>query len=1133
MFKKYNEVLSLDKKFSPYYRLNDERKGYWNQFITTKQFYNLLDSFLNVLESQKPSERKSIWLHGTYGTGKSHATGVIKNLFYLDPNEITNFVNKFKREDLKARLYKFRKENRVFPIVMYGLQGITNQWDMSIEIEKSVRKCIKEEYPNITIKTDFEVYVDTIESDKSNYWEMTIKSEPRINELVSDKKELIESLKNHNKDVLSALRKVLNKKHRPITVPNITSWLKKVASEMKRKTESNKIVIYWDEFTSVMDMNNSGMNNIIQSIAELSESEDIFLYLISHRTQRQGIDRDDRKHILDRFIDLDYKMSDITTYQLINGAINKTNKKLWNNEYNKHKNGLEKVYNKINEYENKDIRESLEDLFPIHPFTAFVSSLIAREIGSTERSIFKFLNDHNKGFLNFINEHPNKGKTFVTPEYIFDFFREDFEHETESFYDSILNKYRSFKSDNEKYKILFKGLLLLNISHRLVNITDDNIEILIPNKNNLELMFKGSGIEKYIDGFLKYIQDKKIVFKDYQHRFIIEQSTLPNDEIKITKQKLKNKFDSVNNIFDKNLKNKIFKYCFNSHRRKDVTEVKLLDAKSKRNQILRRINKFKKGYSISIVLFIANDSSQKEKLKSTIENIDGESAQNIVFLILEKLFSKETRDNFLDNMARAEVSQKHHYSDMENKYNRNANQVIENWINDALNYSQITWMLYDYSNSLRRNITRYKDLPEELNLRISKIIFRHSFDGYSKKFNLLTAWQERLAKKTAEHFLQAEDLNELINLTNRGPLKITQNILKDKAGHFIVKDDLKIYNSDSSHPINIMKEKLKNKIDTGEKINFAESVKFLFGPPFGFYKCHIFLAALGFLIREYKGNLYNTSTGESCSTLKIKQMITDTFRYHCDNKKNKDSLWVRLGSKHEENLVKLIKNIFEINECDSITDLRYKLHDKLDFPLWLYNYSKNLNNDDEVLIALNVINDNILNINENNFLDRQSLKDIYSEVENYRYELKELISTSNKNSNLKLNLYNNFFNDIEGFSNIDNGTEKVLKYLKENLQEDQIYWDKNKIESNVKTWLITQFSKNSNGEETYKEQRKGNIKTISDIGNITTVEKKEQIKSVKEKIDAFEGDLKNLLKHLVESRPDIVDEIFILIKKLG
>ena len=79
MGKKYSDFFEL-RDFLPVYDIADEKEGHWTSFIPTKQFDELLSKAMNALTSSDISKRKSMWVRGTFGTGKSHASAVIKHL---------------------------------------------------------------------------------------------------------------------------------------------------------------------------------------------------------------------------------------------------------------------------------------------------------------------------------------------------------------------------------------------------------------------------------------------------------------------------------------------------------------------------------------------------------------------------------------------------------------------------------------------------------------------------------------------------------------------------------------------------------------------------------------------------------------------------------------------------------------------------------------------------------------------------------------------------------------------------------------------------------------------------------------------------------------------------------------------
>jgi hypothetical protein len=270
-------------------------------------------------------------------------------------------------------------------------------------------------------------------------------------------------------------------------------------------------------------------------------------------------------------------------------------------------------------------------------------------------------------------------------------------------------------------------------------------------------------------------------------------------------------------------------------------------------------------------------------------------------------------------------------------------------------------------------------------------------------------------------------------------------------GNYIVKSNLKISSHDQSLPIIQMMLKLDNRLKGGEEKNLADVFEYLFKPPFGFYKCHIFLAATGFLLRKYRKKLYNVSTGELITNNVLKTMIEQIFLYHCDKKRGlRKSLAVRMGSKDEQNLVKLIQEIFVLNDCHSLIDTRHLLHswikDNLGFPLWLF---KNSDIDDvDVIIALQTINDKFLdNSSENQNISLADIKNIYSEIEPLKLELKQLISSVTDDS--KKEYFLSFFDQMEAVNIEDSDYKNIMLYLEENLQEDIVFWSPEKIREKV------------------------------------------------------------------------------------
>jgi hypothetical protein len=276
----YKDIIGLNKLFKPYYDLTQEDKDFWLTFIPNKQFYKAMLETLSSLESNNPKNRLSLWMQGTYGTGKSFATAVIKNLLYNNLNGISEFIDKIEDEKLKFRLKSFRDQNNAFPVVLKGTGEIRDNTTFSLEIEKAVKKALVEKNISISTQTDFERMINIIEKNELHMdWDSIIKNNLEIGMYVSNKTELIDGLKKYDKTLLLKLEELSSKTGVHFSHTKIDEWLIQILAELKKQNIANNLIIYWDEFTSILEMQNSGLLlSKLQDIAELSVSNNIFTF---------------------------------------------------------------------------------------------------------------------------------------------------------------------------------------------------------------------------------------------------------------------------------------------------------------------------------------------------------------------------------------------------------------------------------------------------------------------------------------------------------------------------------------------------------------------------------------------------------------------------------------------------------------------------------------------------------------------------------------------------------------------------------------------------------------------------------------------------------------------------------------
>ncbi|MGB9683146.1 MAG: hypothetical protein ACPL1I_09210, partial [bacterium] len=352
----------------------------------------------------------------------------------------------------------------MFPVTLKGISGISDAKSFALKIEEAVRNALKDERIEVKTKSEFEKYIDSIQNNKSINWRYIIDNSLELKSIVGSVERLLTELANNNIEVLRILEKSIDFH---IPHPSIEEWLSEILSELQKLNISH-IAIYWDEFTPIMELStSSALLTILQSIAEKSFNENLFLFVISHRLPEQTqVSRADQEKVLGRFEFKTYSMENITTFHIISNTIKKKNndelERLKDEIYNRNL-GFSRVLKKLTE-DNPNLLKIIKNLFPIHPYTAQLATALSQHIGSTERSIFNFLYDENRGFARFIKEYPKEesNEYFLTADILWDYFLDDFKRRQEEKINSIVVKYNSYyeKLNNmgPQYLAIFKGI---------------------------------------------------------------------------------------------------------------------------------------------------------------------------------------------------------------------------------------------------------------------------------------------------------------------------------------------------------------------------------------------------------------------------------------------------------------------------------------------------------------------------------------------------------------------------------------------------------------------------------------------------------------------------------------------------
>jgi len=1020
----FSDYIKLQQDFKDVFNLNldiDTESLWKNRFIFTSDFKHLVDK-INPLISKDKGNKKSILLTGTYGVGKSHATGVISHLLWDDIDSIKDNILSRARADMEetgAGLYFFREEGRYFPVLLTAQESNrvkdsdSFEYCLQIGLERALQKYGF--FNTTTEKTEFERYANWLKDLVEDSDRQSLK-QAFEDKLVTDNdfpnlKILIDALNDREMNALTISHDLFQSlKLQPPHHTNTRVYYQKTLDSLKKQDPKiTGIIIYWDEFTTVFNfagqMNDANLIAVIQDWAEQANNG-LVLFLVSHRSPEQlrglyQILDDSLARIMDRFEEINLKMEQMTTFHLIAESLQVPDQSALSAFFHDHNFG-ETEFREMMTVCSRIIPDAsgrdelvLKKTVPLHIYAAYVATKIADLLGSAERSIFQLIHDKTEqvgpygirtGFQRFlISEPQTNNMAWYTIDQVFDYFYSDFEDEIEIKKDRNLAKtIRAFKRDyslarqigDDAVKV-FKAIILMEMMN-----AKDGDPYLLPTLQNLTDAFALTDITD-LPGILTQLVNKPVLAQPYgdgKNDILIYKtrggwdsgefdeskkrlaSTLPFEKfIENNKDTILNTIKSVSLGIPR-----LF------HGYISLTAV----GEDGLAKMARKPGDKVSTDDINLVIVIPKDTHQFEKLNQMCADLASRSKQTI-FLLNEGQHER-SYEKWLDALAQEEIGQKRSDGEMLQEADRQRNSVNEKFISD------LEWYHLFFR---KQHISRSKYQTNDINQCINEI--------YPLGFDFLTYaefWKTPKKSQTREIFTHYDKSNGKKDLET-SKIFVTKkmiDVFKTEKDDYLVDKCLLLRDDVGPTGLTEIVKKIRHYVEenSGKPIKIRAIIDSLGleKPPYGL-RAWIEAIVIAYALAPFytEGRLeVQTSNG---TPMKDASLITEAIIEAI--KKHDAKTCIRYGSIEENRLVKQLNKIFNLGSdtrtlVEAVFKVREIFNTKYGLPLWVVPYGLNKIEQEKLDPFFNLFNDLIVknqNQNEYNLNDIIELKISIDEVE--------------------------------------------------------------------------------------------------------------------------------------------------------
>lgn len=949
----YKEFLRLESDFVPVFSASSDRTipNKWKSFYPHESFKKVLTLAIETLEKSSNMKNRPIWMSGSYGTGKTYASFVIKHIFEDELESVKHyFQHNEQLNSLWARLAGVRSKGDILVVHQSSSAGITSQNKLFNVIVESVKRSLREKgYKYMGSASIMDKVFETLTDEEATFnFRSAFKKHRGDFAEYSTPEEVIDDLKTLDDEekinLLEQITAVAEKEsyNWAMSVNDVIDWLK----DVREKNNLYAIIFIWDEFTEYFKNN---LNNItgLQEIAQASAELSFYFFLITHSDANQLItDSAQRKIIEARFKLCSITLAESTAFQLMAQAV-----------------GIEPDMSKDWDYFSRELwdivkRESadyimkrdvtiqpsdMKKLLPIHPYAAYLLKFISQQISSNQRTMFQFLcanysedDEGHKNFKWFINNYGVEGYRgdYLTVNFLWDYFFHLDNPDLDKTFQEAIAYYNNFAGscENENQRSVLKAtLILFALQSTVYSRSGGATSLLRASLKNICACFAGTSFENDVRAILNIFASKGIVTAIQQSDdvyYIMATAQIDNDRMEKLVEKVKRDrtFDTI--INDDNLKvaQPFYPSNFLKYRCKIkfISPTKYLassheDLRPADNQIL------------AFYLFAA-DEEEQGKINQTIAKIyEKFPARCVVVDFSGTPFTKQRYEKFIQNKAK-----ELYFREMPNQREqmtlagKTANDLVDEW------NRQIEVTKYRVYNSPMESsifsgaINLFRQL-EELNrnfygcgleeISINDKLF--SPQGFQDKVPRYALGKEKIAGSYS--YLEIGIENAFKNIGGR----TDKNYWQNNPLHTISKMK------------KIVEEIIGSNLEKNNAVRFSEIWETLKKPPVGLMRSIGAAYLLAILLKEYAdSNFYIRDVNNNTYSLtadKMSNLIVNTVKETLQS----DQFIVKQTPEHVY-FCKVTGEIFNIPEDkrNSVDDIAKGVNLRLtqNYPIWSLKY---------------------------------------------------------------------------------------------------------------------------------------------------------------------------------------------------
>lgn len=872
MQEKYSSYLEINPNFESVVDIDADKRNphLWQDYIVGQDMENLMEKLCLSLGNEEVDARRSFWLNGSYGTGKSYAGILLKHLLEENADVVDKFLAKSNRlSQFRNRFMKCRRNGPYLVVWKTGCIGLRTDDMLLIEATKAIQDALKEKFGD-----EAELGANSLVSVVQRYlqdsrynWEDIVKTTILEDDYPSADS-LRAAVETGDLKAIQSVAQVLRDMGTGLVnnLETFEAWVQEIIAS--NGLAKSGIFLIWDEFTEYVAKADG--HTVLQQISEFSKEQPFFACFILHKTKelvaRVG-GEDSYQRIIDRFHEAEFHLTPDASLDLIAGSINRRTgmDQMWEDARKDvvkrmllHKGDLEIALG----MENRTMK-MIDELCPMHPMTIRLLSRVAENYAAEKRTMFRFMKDSSNdklGFAGYIRQYgPEDEACWLTPDWLWDYFftnDSDFRDKDTKVAEYLRHYHEQYdlvRSDENALRI-FKIIMLLlavNANVKGIYIRSGRRGNIPATLESLELCLAGVMEKSRVNSLVDTLVESKLVVLDKAAngpvRFELPfkggsddfQAEYERIEKKYTRYQMWSKDGDFAKAFEEKMKdenNAISKRTKAAVCCNDTTSIK-----ARLGEIKKELSKY--PYKLGLLLVTVDSELTAKSIQGSLkEQLADANEPRLTIALLHYPLTDDTRDRWLSAITKEDLATKSGNPGTATKNRTEALTILNTWVSPAADGGIITaWN----SENEWRNLHGVNHLRKILEQNVFAKIFPYAPETIVGTITAYKTCKEGAAM--AGILRETKDAQVKSVLSGMGDLLSLSSI--DAMGN--AKGDAK------HEAVGKLAKLVEGKMTSGGRVSLSELWDSLQAAPFGYYDIIACGVILGYVFSVYRNSEYS------------------------------------------------------------------------------------------------------------------------------------------------------------------------------------------------------------------------------------------------------------------------------------